>query len=380
MTSTADFSFYEFFSGGGMATAGLGKRWKCLFANDFDKKKAAAYTANWASGHLHVEDIALLETDDLPGQADLAWASFPFQDLSLAGASAGLRGNRSGTFWPFWRLMQQLASEGRGPGIIALENVFGALRSRNGKDFSAIAQSFADIDYQVGAVIIDAVHFLPQSRPRLFVIGVRPDLEIPAHLTQQAPSQEWHPKALTEARQKLSSSASDRWVWWSLPQPHGDRPGFSDIIEDEPQGVNWHTMQETQRLLDMMTDVNRAKVRAAQSIGKRIVAGVYRRTRNGVQRAEVRIDNVAGCLRTPSGGSSRQTVLIIEGANIRSRLLSPREAARLMGLPDEYKLPERYNDAYHLAGDGVAVPVVRFLSDSIFSPLLQANYPVSNVA
>jgi len=82
------FSFYEFFAGGGMARAGLGGNWQCLFANDFDPKKAASYAANWGADHLHVGDVAALTTDDLPGEADLAWASFPCQDLSLAGLAS----------------------------------------------------------------------------------------------------------------------------------------------------------------------------------------------------------------------------------------------------------------------------------------------------
>jgi DNA (cytosine-5)-methyltransferase 1 len=108
----------------------------------------------------------------------------------------------------------------------------------------------------------------------------------------------------------------------------------------------------------------------AQAAGRRMVGGVYKRTRNGQQRAEVRFDDMAGCLRTPVGGSSRQTLVIVEGARIRSRLLSPREAARLMGLPESYELPERYNEAYHIAGDGLAVPVVRHLAASLFEPML----------
>jgi len=62
--------------------------------------------------------------------------------------------------------------------------------------------------------------------------------------------------------------------------------------------------------------------------------------------------------------------VIVEGKKVRSRLLSPREAARLMGLPEEYALPDNYNEAYHIAGDGVAVPVVRFLATHIFEPIL----------
>ena len=125
-----------------------------------------------------------------------------------------------------------------------------------------------------------------------------------------------------------------------------------------------------------MSPVNRAKVDAASKAGRRVVGSIYRRTRldengNRVQRAEIRFDDVAGCLRTPAGGSSRQVIMLVKGKSIRSRLLSPREAARLMGLPEEYELPTNYNEAYHLAGDGVAVPVVRFLSESILEPLLR---------
>lgn len=101
-----------------------------------------------------------------------------------------------------------------------------------------------------------------------------------------------------------------------------------------------------------------------------MVGGVYRRTRDGQQRAEVRFDDVAGCLRTPVGGSSRQTVFVITRGKVRSRLLSPREAARLMGLDDDYILPRNYNQAYHLAGDGVAVPVVRHIASELLEPIL----------
>jgi DNA (cytosine-5)-methyltransferase 1 len=97
--------FYEFFAGGGMARAGLGSGWKCLFANDFDHKKGETYRKNWGDKELKTLDVGSLKTSDLPGVADLAWASFPCQDLSLAGGGAGLKGDRSGTFWPFWRLM-----------------------------------------------------------------------------------------------------------------------------------------------------------------------------------------------------------------------------------------------------------------------------------
>jgi DNA (cytosine-5)-methyltransferase 1 len=379
-------SFYEFFAGGGMARAGLGPDWQCLFANDFDPKKAASYAANWGADHLRVCDVAALTTDDLPGTADLAWASFPCQDLSLAGAGAGLNGERSGTFWSFWKLIKDLDTEGRAPRLVVLENVCGTLSSHDGKDFASISSALSNSGYRFGAVVINAVHFLPQSRPRLFIIGVRKSSPIPRALISDGPERGWHPPALVEAHGKLSKGTQRDWEWWHLPAPSPRTLIFADLLEDEPKGVTWHTAAETQKLLGMMNPLNLAKVEAAKKAGGRRVGTIYKRTRadgpNGekVQRAEIRFDDVAGCLRTPIGGSSRQTIMVIEGERVRSRLLSPREAARLMGLPDTYVLPDNYNDAYHLAGDGVAVPVVRFLAEHILEPLLAATLTVEKKA
>jgi DNA (cytosine-5)-methyltransferase 1 len=368
-------SFYEFFAGGGMARAGLGKEWECLFANDIDAKKGASYAANWGDKHLRIEDVCKLTVADLPYSADLAWASFPCQDLSLAGDYVGLKGERSGTFWPFWRLVKELAREGRAPSVVVLENVCGALTSHGGKDFAAIGAALANGGYCFGALVVDAVRFVPQSRPRLFIVAVHKGRTVPAGLTGTQAGPLWHPASLVGAYRKLSQRSKEAWLWWNLPEPPLRQSTFADVIEDDPHGVSWHTTAEKSRLLGMMSPINREKVEKAKGAKRPMVGGVYRRTRqdeNGkrAQRAEIRFDDLAGCLRTPVGGSSRQFIMTVEGNNVRSRLLSPREAARLMGLPDSYKLPENYNEAYHLSGDGVVVPVVSFLATHLLEPLL----------
>lgn len=360
-----------------MARAGLGPSWSCLFANDIDAKKGASYSANWGSDRLVVGDVAELTPRDLPDQADLAWASFPCQDLSLAGDGAGLKGPRSGSFWPFWRLIEALGAEWRAPSVVVLENVCGTVSSHGGRDFAAIGAALG-ANYRFGAMVIDALEFLPQSRPRLFFVGVRKDLAVPSRLTAGQPDGLWHPHYLVDAFQKLTKHMTDDWIWWRLPAPTARRSVLSDLIEDEPLGVSWHTPPETERLLSLMSPLNQRKLELAKRAGGRRVGAVYKRTRhngNGirVQRAEVRFDDVSGCLRTPTGGSSRQTLIIVEGGKVRSRLLSPREAARLMGLPDAYILPPNYNEAYHLAGDGVAVPVVRHLAAHLLDPLLAST-------
>jgi DNA (cytosine-5)-methyltransferase 1 len=295
--------------------------------------------------------------------------------LSLAGAGAGLKGERSGTFWPFWALMTSIVKEGRTPDIIVLENVCGALSSHGGKDFVTICRSMYELGYNVGALVIDAVLFVPQSRPRLFIIGVHRSLEIPSHLIAAGPLSSWHNKALRNAYTKLPRMIQEGWAWWNLPAPSGGRMGLSDIIEETPSGVKWFTSDEVDRLIAMMSDRNLDKLNKATRTRRRIVGGVYRRTRpdstgRKIQRAEIRFDNISGCLRTPAGGSSRQVILIVEDQSIKARLISTRETARLMGLDDSYQLPENYNEAYHLTGDGVVVPVVRHLANYIFEPIL----------
>jgi DNA (cytosine-5)-methyltransferase 1 len=364
--------FYEFFAGGGMASLGLGKSWTCTFANDIDERKAASYRYRFGSDHFHLQDVGLLTTKDIPGHAELAWASFPCQDLSLAGNGKGLNGKRSGTFRPFWNLMQDLQREGRAPKLIVLENVCGAITSNNGRDFAEIAQAVASMNYRFGAMVIDAVHFVPQSRPRLFVVIVAPEVDLPAGIMRADPGAIWHPRNLVEAKFKLSKEAQDRWIWWNLPAPPERKTVFSDLIEEQPSVVKWNSHEETRALLEMMSLLNRAKVRSAQRDGVLRVGTLYKRTRDGKCRAEVRFDDVAGCLRTPTGGSSRQTIIVVRGQSVRTRLLSPREAGRLMGLPENYALPQSYNDAYRLAGDGLVVPAVSHLAKGILTPIANA--------
>lgn len=368
--------FYEFFAGGGMARLGFGPEWPCLFANDFDSNKASAYRAFFGpSEELVVDDVGRLSTADLPGRADLAWASFPCQDLSLAGNGVGLKGKRSGTFWSFWRLMKGLRTENRAPRMIVLENVRGMITSHQGHDLATICESLTQEGYHYAPLLVDAQLFLPQSRPRLFIVAFGPD-DLPAQeLLAHGPTSPWHPNSFAYAFDRLTPKAKDAWLWLTPPKPQARLGKLSDLIEANPTGVKWHTAFETKRILDLMSPLHLEKVKKAKKEGGKKVGTIYKRTRKlddgtKAQRAEVRFDEVAGCLRTPAGGSSRQIIMVVEGDRVRTRLLSPREAARLMGLPETYPLPERYNDAYRLIGDGVAVPVVSWLATTVIEPTL----------
>ena len=179
-----------------MARAGLGPQWECRLANDIDAAKGAAYSNRWGGKEIVLGDVSNLRSEDFRGCADLAWASFPCQDLSLAGNGAGLNGTRSGAFWGFWRQMETLQHENRAPAIVVLENVCGALTANEGKDFSLLVDTIVQGGYRVGPMVMDAVHFLPQSRPRLFVVAVRDELVIPGALVSDTPGDLWHPRHL----------------------------------------------------------------------------------------------------------------------------------------------------------------------------------------
>ncbi len=357
-----------------MARAGLGSEWECLLANDFDRKKGATYAKNWGQDHLIVDDIRNIAPEDMPGTPDLVWGSFPCQDLSLAGGGAGLKGDRSGTFWPFIHHIQALKDEERPPSIIALENVLGTLTSHKGKDFVAICEALSNLGYRFGAIVADAAHFVPQSRPRLFVLAIEEGFKLPPLTTSEGPKSPWHTKGLKNAYERLPEELKKKWLWWNMPEPPKRVVKFADLVEENPSSTKWHTPSETTALLSMMSEVNLAKVETAKAAGVKMVGTIYKRTRHEhgikVQRAEIRFDEIAGCLRTPAGGSSRQLIMVVDGKKIRSRLISTRETARLMGLEDSYELPDRYNEAYHLTGDGVAVPVVRYIASNLFEKIL----------
>lgn len=357
MSRVRPFTFYEFFAGGGMARLGLGEAWQCVFANDFDPVKVAAYRANFGEDDLREGDVWALDAGDLPGQADLAWASSPCQDFSLAGGRAGLAGGRSSAFFGFWRLIEALNGEDRSPRLVVIENVVGLLTSHGGRDFAALCEALARQGYRFGALEMDAARFTPQSRPRIFVVAAR---DVRADLIGESP---FHTPGLRAAFAGLPDALKASWCWWRLPAPPARNTDLAALLEED---APWRSRADTARLLSLMNPAHRARL----GQGPRVVGAVFRRTRADGQRAEVRTDGLAGCLRTPRGGSSRQAIVLAEKGEVRSRLLTGREGARLMGLPDSYVLPRRATAALHVVGDGVAVPVVRWLATHLLEPLL----------
>ena len=360
-----------------MVAAALGSSWDCVLANDISDKKCAAYVDNWGAENLICGDIAALDPTALKQPIDMYWGSSPCQDFSLAGHGLGLEGARSGVFHEWIGKISAAVKAGFAPRVIAFENVVGLLSRREGRDLQAVIAAFAKLGYRSGAIEIDARNFVPQSRPRLFVIAVRKDLHIDPALGSLKKTGATPSDRLTKFAAALPPKLAANWIWWAFDQTQFSRTrDLAAIVETDCK--DWHTPGETARLLALMSPRQIAKVRALQKAGEEVIGTIYKRGRpdasgRTVQRAEARFDGIAGCLRTPGGGSSRQTLIVIEKSRIRTRLITAREAARLMGLPESYKLPKRYNEAYHLLGDGVVVPVVEALNTELLLPIIRSK-------
>lgn len=355
----------EFFSGIGLMRLGLERSgWQVVWANDIDPAKKAMYESHFGEKNSHVvlNDIHNIRASDLP-PISLATASFPCTDLSLAGGRQGLTGPQSSAFWGFVRVMDDLAD--RRPPLLLIENVPDFITSRRGADFEAALKSLCALGYVVDPFIIDAQSFLPQSRERLFVAcSLSSAPHAPAHLQ---PS-EVRPAMLVDF---VLRHPDIHWRIRALPPLPTRTQRLEDLVEDPPETSEmWWSQARANRLLAQMSLRHRAEAERMMSLPRWSFGTVFRRTRHGIAMAELRVDGVAGCLRTPKGGSARQILLKAGFGRYAVRLLSGRECARLMGA-DDFVLDVPLNQALFGFGDAVCVPVVEWIARNYLTPLAQ---------
>lgn len=359
----------EFFSGIGLMRIGLERQgWMIRFANDIDEQKCSLYRAHFddAEEHLLKGDIHEIDPAVVPA-VTLATASFPCNDLSLAGTRKGLAGNQSSAFWGFVQMLERMGS--RRPPIVLLENVTGFLTSHGGSDFRNALMALNKLGYSVDAFILDAARFVPQSRQRLFVIG---SLETP--MSQDSVKEQFQffqsdvrPKGLAKF---ILAHDEINWNIRPLPSQPELILTLTDILEDLPDSSSyWWNKERREYLLDQMSPRHRT-IAEEMICGNEITFGtVFRRVRNGKSMAELRTDGIAGCLRTPRGGSGRQILFKAGKGKFAVRLLTPRECARLMGA-DDFTINVPLNQALFGFGDAVCVPVIEWIAVNYLNPLV----------
>ena len=357
----------EYFAGIGLMRLGLDQSgWRTVFANDIDEKKHEMYCHHFGSSpEFVVGDIHALDQASIPTTI-LATASFPCNDLSLAGARKGLAGEHSSAFWGFIRILKDMGA--RRPPLVLLENVTGFLTSHDGGDFHEALLALNDVGYAVDAFIIDASRFVPHSRQRLFVVGQR-DATPRVAETPSLLQSEVRPAALADF---ILWHPDVQWNLRSLPSLPRHETRLADIVEDlSPNSAAWCSRERCDYLLNQMSPKHRAQADAMIRGSRRSYATVFRRVRATGSMAELRTDGIAGCLRTPRGGSGRQILFVAGKGRFAVRLLTARECARLMGA-DDFLLNVPLNQALFGFGDAVCVPVVRWIAANYLTPLATA--------
>lgn len=368
-------TFAEFFAGVGLMRIGLERRgWKIAFANDICSDKFEMYAAHFddADDHFVVEDIHKLDANDVP-TVTLATASFPCNDLSLAGARAGLKGSQSSAFYGFIRILRDM--DGRKPRFVLLENVPGFLTSRSGADFRDALLKLNGLGYVVDPFIVDAVNFVPQSRSRLFVVAEL-ELQNERSLIQERAKNagflesETRPRALAEF---IFTNPNINWRLRDLPPLPQSPRRLTSILDDLPHDASeWWNEKRTAYLLNQMSQRHRVIAdRMINSAGWSF-GTVFRRVRAGGSMAELRVDGIAGCLRTPRGGSGRQILVKAGFGEFHARLLTPRECARLMGA-DDFVISGSLNQALFGFGDAVCVPVIEWIAEHYLNAAIDSR-------
>jgi DNA (cytosine-5)-methyltransferase 1 len=361
----------EFFAGIGLARLGLERAgFRVAWANDFEPDKYSMYEGHFRDQEVGADhdfalgDVAAVKVSDLPGDASLAWASSPCTDLSLAGGRAGLAGSASGTFWHFVRLIRDLGDNR--PEVVVLENVVGLATSHGGDDLIAAIRAFNDLGYSVDVLAIDARRFIPQSRPRLFLVGARTPPE-----DVSDPNSELRPDWL----QSVYGDPTLRMHRAQLPTlPAPLTEGLGELLEEIPlDDHRWWSADRSQAFFDSLSPTQRDRVTTFRRESGVKYRTAYRRTRNGVAVWEVRPDDVSGCLRTARGGSSKQAVVRMGNKRLQVRWMTPLEYARLMGAGDYTLTDVRDSQVLFGFGDAVAVPAVEWLATNYLMPLVRGQ-------
>lgn len=364
----------EFFAGIGLMRLGLEQSgWNVVFANDVDPLKLEMYEKNFSTDEFRLCDICELRACELP-RATLATASFPCTDLSLAGSRNGLHGTQSSTFWTFVDLMKQMGDQK--PPLVLIENVPGFITSHGGKDLEAALTALNNLGYRIDACMIDAAEFVPQSRLRLFIIGKHKSLSEPEELreTSRFYGSKLRPKLLA---QFIFEHPNINWDLRELPPIPARQLQLKDMLENlSEDDSRWWSRERSEYLLNQMSEGHRRTMQ--QMIDKKwwSFGTVFRRIRKGKSMAELRTDGIAGCLRTPKGGSARQILVKAGYGRFHVRLLTPRECARLMGA-DDFIIDVAPNNALYGFGDAVCVPVIHWLADNYLSEIVAENIRVS---
>ncbi|HEV7449187.1 MAG TPA: DNA (cytosine-5-)-methyltransferase [Candidatus Paceibacterota bacterium] len=375
----------DFFAGIGLVTMGLDRAgWKTVYALDYEPEKERAYTNHFGAGHYVTQDIAQTKGSDVP-KVTLAHASFPCTDLSVAGGRAGIHKGESSAFWEFVRVVREMKKvHGEAtPPYILLENVEGLLTSNNGNDLRALLSKLNELGYGVDLLRIDASNFVPQSRVRIFIIGVHDSI---VSVMPMGSLEQEYAVASSDARPKkiidyIRANEDLRWYFHQLPNLPLRTITLEEIIDHNEE---WWDEKRTAYVLSQMHERHLTLIRQKMMEDEFSYLPAFRRMRmrDGEKRStvEIRSDGIAGCLRTPKGGSARQIIARAGKGTFNVRLFNGIEAAKLMGAGDFAINPSlSLNQVLFGFGDAVCVPAVEWIGTHYLNSLPLTPNPAGQV-
>ena len=357
--------FAEFFAGIGLVRAALEPLgFRTVWANDIEKLKQEQYLANHPDDAFFLGDVRNVQGHSLPTGLELVTSSFPCIDLSLAGNRGGLAGEHSGMFWEFARVVRELPAI---PRVILVENVTGFASSHGGKDLQAALEELTRLGYSSDIFTVDARHFVPQSRPRMFIVGISGDLPEGCH--REVPDlSDIRPQWVVDAYRRNSATWLHHRELPSLPSGPSD---LSRVVEEiDSRDERWWGDARLSAFLSSLSPIQAARLDQLKQLSV-TWRTAYRRTREGKPVWEIRRDGIAGCLRTTGGGSSKQALVVVGDGKVRVRWMTAREYARLMGASHYALDGVTANQAQFGFGDAVVVDVIRWIGRHYLLPVLR---------
>jgi DNA (cytosine-5)-methyltransferase 1 len=328
--ANADFTFIDLFAGiGGIRTAFEDVGGQCVFTSEWDSYAQKTYAANFADGHPIAGDITGVNEDEVPDH-DVLLAGFPCQPFSIAGVSKknalgrahGFADETQGTlFFDVARIIKA-----KQPRAFLLENVKNLQSHDKGRTFDVIKRTLTEeLGYHIHWKVIDAAHFVPQHRERIIIVGFREPVG---------------------------------FDWAALQLPAKGERKLAEIF---------HKTDGTEPVLpwdeDRYFDHKAKKVLSKFTLSDHLwtylqgYAEKHRQKGNGFGFGLVTGRDISRTLsaRYYKDGSE----ILIKQPRKSPRRLTPRECARLMGLPDTFRIPVSDTRAYKQFGNCVAVPVIR---------------------
>lgn len=333
------FTFIDLFAGiGGLRKGFDAIGGHCVFTSEWNKYAQLTYAANYRDNRPIEGDITGISTDDIPDH-DVLLAGFPCQPFSIAGVSKknslgrqhGFLDETQGTlFFDVARILKA-----RRPAAFMLENVKNLMSHDKGRTFKVILQTLTEeLGYKVWHKVIDAQHFVPQHRERIVIVGFRE--EVPFSWD----ALDLPPKGSVRLKEIL-------------------HPGDGSETAEAPYTLGANAIVNGKYTL---TDKLWAYLQG--------YADKHKAAGNGFGFGLVTPADVSRTLsaRYYKDGSE---ILVSQGKKANPRRLTPRECARLMGYPDDFRIPVSDTQAYKQFGNSVAVPVFQEVA-RIMAPHIQA--------